>query len=93
MDTFFLPLDVEIAGECDAIVFIVNTQHLVDVNGHTDQIIALGLLDGQLKLGVLLRQAGRLVRLFIVAPKPVLGSLRRKPRDTPLIKQEQKQQG
>lgn len=59
MNPFFRPLDVEVARERDGVVFVVDSQHLVDINGDGDVVDAL--LHREFELGVVLGQTGQLV--------------------------------
>jgi hypothetical protein len=45
---FFLPLDVEVGGEGDAVVLVVDPQHLLDVDNDRDVVRLQGV--GQFKL-------------------------------------------
>ena len=49
------PLHIEECGECDAVIFPIDHQHLVDINTDPDLV---GLIwEGKLKLGIILRKA------------------------------------
>ena len=56
VNPFFRPLDVEVARERDGVVFVIDSQHLVNVNGDSDIIDAL--LYRELKFGIVFRQTG-----------------------------------
>jgi len=59
VNPFFRPLHVEVTRECDGVVFVIDSQHLVNVNGDGDVIDAL--FHRELKFGIIFRQTGQLV--------------------------------